>query len=83
MEKDGTNGTNMGKDGNMVENRWETYGKRWETWWKKMENTWEKMRNDGNTIEKHGDRWEHMCKTVVLDPVKNENLLCQEVENAC
>ena len=56
MEKDGTNGTNMGKDGNMVENRWETYGKRWETWWEKMENIWEKMRN---MVEKDG---KHMGK---------------------
>jgi hypothetical protein len=61
MEKDGTNGTNMGKDGKHGGKRWKTHGKRCEM----MET---RLKNMGN-------RWEHMCKTVVLDPVKKENLL--------
>jgi hypothetical protein len=61
MEKDGTNGTNMGKDGKHGGKRWKTHGKRCEMM--------------GTRLKNMGNRWEHMCKTVVLDPVKKENLL--------
>ena len=68
------------KMGNMVENRWETYGKRWETWWKKMENIWEKMGNmvekDGKHMGKDAKWWEHDWKTWETDGNICVKLLC-------